>query len=270
MDKIGLHLSCVQNELIQHPQQTLDFIYELGIRHLALPDVSKLKRLYPVLKGMGFQVEVANFPSPYITENWQPYTAFGNAKPEGVESFDDMLAIAVKYNLRYLIFPEIFPQDRGDLQWYGTFADKLNLAGEKCQQAGIQLCYHHHAFEFQPMEDSSPMQELLKYLDSKLVKLEFDVFWASLAGVDLRGFMDKHAEFMALLQFGDLGKDIPQSYKGITLPPAAYQPLGKGKVDFNEILSSKAEVPLYLINLQKSQDVLDELRHSVNYLKSLG
>lgn len=116
MNKLGLHLGCIQNELVAHPQETLEFIQSTGIKYLELPDPTLLKRLHPILIGMGFEVPATHFPSPYITDNWQPYTAFGNTRPSAIENFAQLIDKAAQYNISYLVFPNIFPQDRGDLK----------------------------------------------------------------------------------------------------------------------------------------------------------
>src|SRR2546426_670536 len=62
--------------------------------------------------------------------------------------------------------------DRGGLDVMRRLADRLNRAGEKCRAAGIKLCYHNHAFEFEPMEGSTPFQVLMESTDKNLVGLE--------------------------------------------------------------------------------------------------
>lgn len=270
MNKLGLQLGCVQEKLVSQPQQTLEYIYSLGLRHIELPEISLLKRLHPVLTGMGFKVHSSHFASPYITKNWEPYTAFGNAKPR-IETFSGLIEEAAEYQLSYLVFPDIFPQDRGDLNWYQSFSEQLNEAGKACKAAGIQLCYHNHNFEFQPVENTSPFEVMLDTLDPDLVQFEADIFWLSIAGIDIQEFLKKHRHQTALLHLGDIGASAPQSYRAITLPPELYQPIGEGNIDFKPILQSQesTEIPYYFLNLEKSDDIFADLKISVDYLKNL-
>ncbi|MEK6477885.1 sugar phosphate isomerase/epimerase [Catalinimonas sp. 4WD22] len=271
MNKLGLHLGCIQNELVERPQQILEFIQNIGIKYLELPDPILLKRLNPILLGMGFQVPATHFPSPYITDNWQPYTAFGNTKPSDIENFEQLIDKAAQQNITYLIFPNIFPQDRGDLLWYANFAKKLNEAGAACKRKSIQLCYHNHSFEFQPTENTSPIEVMLGILDPELVKIELNLFWCGLAGIDIEDFIAKYQAFIALLHLGDLGADTAQTYRAVTLPQDTYKAIGKGKINFGAILNSSAleKVPYYFINLQQSENILDDVKSSVDYLKNL-
>lgn len=270
MDKLGLQLACIQDELVSQPQQTLEYIYKLGIRHIELPEMSLLRRLHPVLTGMGFKVHSSHFPSPYITGNWNPYTAFGNQKPR-IETFSALIEEAVKYNLTYLVLPDVFPEDRGGLDWFRSFSEQLNEAGRACKAAGIQFCYHNHTFEFQPVEDTAPIEVMLDTLDPDLVKLELDIFYLSVTGIDVQDFITKHSARIELLHLNDLSADAPQTFRAITLPQEAYQPIGEGIINFKSILQSPtvAEVPYYFINLEQSEDILADLKSSVEYLKNL-
>ncbi|WPP51152.1 sugar phosphate isomerase/epimerase family protein [Catalinimonas niigatensis] len=270
MNKLGLQLACVQDKLVSQPQQTLEYIYNLGLRHIELPEIRLLKRLHPVLTGMGFKVHSSYFASPYITKNWEPYLAFGKAKPK-IETFSELIEEASKYNLSYLVCPDIFPQDRGDLEWYSSFSEWMNEAGKACQEAGIQLCYHNHNFEFQPVENTSPFEVMLETFDPELVKFEVDIFWLSIAGVNIQNFIKEYQEQIALLHLGDLGSDAPQSYRAITLGQKMYQSVGKGKIDFRSFLQLKetADIPYYFLNLEQSENILEDLKTSVEYLKNL-
>lgn len=271
MDKLGLHLGCIQNELVARPQETLEFIQSTGIKYLELPDPTLLRRLHPILIGMGFQVPATHFPSPYITNNWQPYTAFGNTRPSAIEDFGQLIDKAAQYNISYLVFPNIFPQDRGDLKRYENFAKNLNEAGAACKSKGIQLCYHNHSFEFQPTENTSPIEVMLDILDPELVKIELDIFWCSLAGINVEDFIAKYQSFVALLHLGDVSAESAQMYRAVTLPQETYKAIGNGKVNFDTILNANTteKVPYYFINLQQSENIFDDISTSIHYLKNL-
>ncbi len=270
MDKLGLQLGCVREQLISQPQQTLEFIHGLGLRNIEFPNVDLLKKLYPVMNGMGFKVHSSHFASPYVTGNWEPYTAFGNKKP-GIATFSAVVEEAKKYNLKYLVLPDVFPQDRSGLELFQSFSEQLNKAGEICKEAGIQLCYHNHNFEFQPIENTSPIEVMLSELDPDLVKLELDVFYLSVAGIDIQEFTKKYSQHIALLHLGDIKSGALQSYRSITLPQEVFQPLGKGSIDFKYLLQSPllSDIPYYFINLEQSADILADLKSSVEYLKTL-
>jgi len=67
-----------------------------------------------------------------------------------------------KRGFAYAVMPYLPPAERGGLDVIRALAAKLNRVGEMSRAAGLSFCYHNHAFEFEPMENSTPMQVLLE------------------------------------------------------------------------------------------------------------
>ena len=82
--------------------------------------------------------------------------------------------------------PYVMPNDRPkDAAGFEAFGKTFNKAGEQIKKAGLQLCYHNHAFEFATLPDGRrELDVMLAAADPALVKLELDVFWVSVAGAD--------------------------------------------------------------------------------------
>lgn len=267
-EKLGLNMGSVAQALVDKPMQTIGLIDQLGIRNLELQNISLLQKLHPVLKGAGFNIPSSFFPSPYITGNWNPMTAMGMKLPTQ-RDFPYVVDQAVAYSLSYLVMPGIFPQDRGGLDDYKQLADKLNVAGELCSEAGVQCCYHHYAYELQPMENTSPLEVMLEQCDARLVKLQVNTFWLSLARIDIPTFLKAYAAYLGPLHLEDISDNAPQTYRAITLPPGTHQPPGQGMINFSEIFSSSPaeRIPYYFIHLEDMDDPLAALRTSVAYLE---
>lgn len=270
VENIGLQLYTLRNELSADPMGTLQAIQEAGYKQVELMDVNLLSRLYPVLQSMNLSVNSSHFSSPYITGNWSPIEAFGAKTPEK-KNFEYVVEMAVEHDVQYLVFPYLFPQDRGGLDFYKSLAEKLNKAGEQCKAAGINLCYHNHAFEFQPMEDSSPFQVLYQELEPDLVNFEIDVFWVSVAGFDLTSFIREHKGRIKMLHLKDKKKGTQQAYSETGLPPGSFQPVGSGVLNFKEILqaASEAKVVYAFVEQDESPDPIADIKQSIQYLKKL-
>jgi sugar phosphate isomerase/epimerase len=249
---------------------TLNMLRTNGVRELELFDISLLSRLHAPLTGMGFSVQSCHFASPYITGNWAPMRAFGMKVPPASYTFDHVVEDARKYGLEYLVFPYIFPEDRGGLEAFRRLAEKLNRAGEKCREAGIQLCYHFHSYDFQPMEKSSPMQVILKETQADLLGLEADTFWLSLAGIEPVAFIRQYADRIRLAHLADIAANSPTVYRAVTLPATTYQPPGQGSIDFGAVISAlrQANVQKMFIDLAEIKDPLNKLEESLTYLRS--
>ncbi|MFW5726934.1 MAG: sugar phosphate isomerase/epimerase family protein [bacterium] len=268
MPEVGLFLGPFKEMLAAQPMQTLETIQKAGIRDLELFDILLLARLQPALSGMGFKINTSHFASPFITGNWAPMQAFGMRIPPASYTFNEVVNDAVKFGLTHLVFPYIFPEDRGGLGDYQRLAEKLNQAGESCQKAGIQLCFHPHAYDFQPMEDSSPMQVILSETNPELLKLEVDTFWLSLAGVDPAAFIRDHTARIRLAHLADIKAETPKILHSVTLPPSTYQPPGKGSLDFVAIKEAlqQAKIAQAYLDLENVPNPLEALSESLAHL----
>ncbi len=270
LDEIGLQLYTVRDVLASDPMGTLEAIQKAGYQQVEMMDTGLLGKLGPVLKSMNLPVYSSHFSSPYITGNWEPMTAFGASVPEK-KDFETVVELAAKHQLRFLVFPFLFPQDRGGLDAYKQLSEKLNRAGETCKSAGIELCYHNHSFEFQPMEKSSPFQVLTEELDPSLVNFELDVFWVSVAGMDPASFIRGHQDRIRMLHLKDKKRDTPQTYKAVSMPEDSFQPLGSGVLDFQGILDAAldAQVVYGFVEQDMASDPLASMKKSIQYLKKL-
>ena len=276
IDNLGLQLYTVREPLATQPQQTIEAIQQAGYRQIELFDTQLLPQLQPVFKGLGITINSAHFLPPLVTGNWAPLVAFGTKPPPADYTFEKAVAQAAEYGLTHLVFPFVYPQDRGGIDFYIELAEKLNRAGEVCRQADIQLSYHHHAFEFQPMEDTSPLRLLLEHTDSALMHLQVDVFWASVAGRDPAQFIREVAggpngRSVSMLHLKDKKANLSSTFLDSTLPPDAFQPVGSGALNFQEIVRAAEEVGVQhcFVEQDESAQPLTEIRHSSHYLKNL-
>src|SRR6202165_3961975 len=95
----------------------------------------------------------------------------------------------------YIICPWIDEKQRVEPGGWKRAADLFNRAGEASKKAGIQFGYHNHSFEFDPADSVGgilPYDFLLAETDPKLVAMELDLCWISVAGKDPRTYFDKY------------------------------------------------------------------------------
>jgi sugar phosphate isomerase/epimerase len=79
---------------------------------------------------------------------------------------------------RYLVVGWVPQEHWRDGPGWRRRAEALNHAGERCRRSGLQLCYHHHHFEFVPIDGVKPFDLLLEATDPALLQFELDLFWA--------------------------------------------------------------------------------------------
>src|SRR5207253_3027980 len=116
---------------------------------------------------------------------------------------DSALSDVKQRGFDYAVLPYIPPAQRGGADVFKRLADTLNKAGERAKANGLKLCYHNHAFEFQPLGESTGLELLMSATQKNLVSLELDVFWASVAGHDPVALLKTYTGRVALVHLKD-------------------------------------------------------------------
>jgi len=180
---------------------------------------------------------------------------------------------AKSYGVEYVVIPYVRPDERGSLDGWRAFCDKLNQAGETARKAGAPLCYHNHAFEFAGPPGERRMDALLEYTDPNLVSLEVDVFWVSAAGEDPVEFLRKNGPRVRLIHLKDKAKGMPVLHDEAKAASSDFKEVGNGSLDFPAILraAEKAGVAHYYVEQDHTpHDPVESLRVSYRHLRALA
>jgi len=108
-------------------------------------------------------------------------------------------------------------------------------------------------------------------LDRKLVALEMDVFWVSVAGHDPVGMLQEWKGRVALLHLKDKAKGTPVQYnEGVDR--TAFKEVGSGSLDFTAILKAApaAGVKHYFVEQDQTPgDPIESLRKSYEFVSRI-
>ncbi|NJO03445.1 MAG: sugar phosphate isomerase/epimerase [Bacteroidia bacterium] len=233
VEKIGIQLYTVRDQLQKDFAGTIKAIQQAGYKQLEAMDTAQMPQLLPLAKDLGMTVPSSFFRWSYLTGRWDVAAAAGMPTPED-KSIDSVIEQAQKDGLKYLVFGYMLPQERSTLDDYKQISQKLNECGEKCQPAGIKLCYHNHSFEFGPIDGQIPYEILMAELDPNLVQFELDIFWASLGGMDPVKLMKRLKGKVRLLHLKDKLAGAPVTYNEGEVKPEAFKELGNGVVDLKK------------------------------------
>lgn len=273
---MGVELYTVRDFLNEKARETIEAVAAIGYRHCEIQNVMTLERLAPMLSDVGLDVTSAHFTPAFITGNWEFPAQFGIDEPADGYDIHAVIEDAHRHQLSYLVFPMVYPEERGGLDSYKLLAGKLNQVGEQCRAAGIALCYHNHNFEFEPIEGSTPFAVLADELDARYVNFELDAFWVAHAGLDPTEMLHKYSGRVPLLHLKDLRDSTPESYKVLGTwrnDPGAFEEIGDGVIDFSALLKAAADhgvARCYVEQDHTPGDPVASLRKSFEYLRKLA
>jgi len=257
LHSIGVQLYTVRSVLPQKPAETLTAIRAIGYQEIEAT-YTGLDKIWPAIQSSGLKPVSIHLDSTMVTK--------GN--PDDLARALDQLK---QRGFTYAVFPYLPPAERGGLDVIKGVADKLNMAGEKCRAAGLTFCYHNHAFEFEPMEGTTPFQVMMDRTDKKLVGLEMDVFWVSVAGHDPVEMLEKLKGRVPLLHCKDKAPGTEVMYKE-TVARTTFKEVGNGVLEWPKVLKAAAAAGVAHYFVEQDQtpgDPLDSLKQSFGFLSKV-
>jgi sugar phosphate isomerase/epimerase len=170
------------------------------------------------------------------------------------ESLDEKISYARELGLKQMIVPTLGLRPDATLADWAKAADELNKIGEQTNQAGIQLGFHNHNHEFKEIDGVLIYDELMKRLDAKLVKMQFQVAVISL-GYEAAAYLTKYPGRFISLHLADWST----AEKKIV-------PIGKGSIDWKKLFAAAKTggIKNYFVEMD-----WDLMQASVSYLHKL-
>ena len=157
-------------------------------------------------------------------------------------------------------------------------ADILTKACPQAQEAGLQLYYHIHGYELQPMPDQKTFfDSFINRINYNCVRLEADLFWVTYAGQDPVQFMDKYRDGIELLHIKNMANGVSTgvftgaNFMPPDMPAAYWVPLGRGKIDYKSVFQKGRQIGVkwYILEMDKYEgDVYEAVDSSLTYIRS--
>jgi len=132
-------------------------------------------------------------------------------------------------------------------------AQELNVIGEKTKDAGIQMVYHNHHFEFEEIDGQLIYPVLLDELDADLVKMQFQVAVID-KGFKAQDYFRKYPDRFISAHLADYSTELEKSV-----------PIGQGIVDWEDLFAAAKEVGVKNYFVEMDPDTFEP---SATYLKS--
>ena len=258
MKKIGCQLYTLRSVIDANPKAIFDQLDGAGYDEVEAVR-GNLPKIWDALKASKLKPVSLHIDTRLFTvEKDKLSAALDDAKAKG---------------FKYVVCPYIAPADRGGVEMIKKLADTLNEAGAKCKAAGTQLCYHNHAFEFEPVKGGKGnlLDVLMESTDPALVGLEFDIMWAAVGGTDPIEVLKKYKGRVPLMHVKDLGPNITVRYNE-KVPKEAFKEAGSGILELPKILrtaEANGTKHFFVEQDQTPGDPMASLKQSIAYLKKL-
>jgi len=254
---LGFQLYTVRSVMPAKAEETLAAIKAAGYQEIEAT-YALLNDVWPAIQSTGLKPVSIHLDSKMVTQG----------TPEDLAAVFDNLK---KKGFQYAVFPYLPEPERGGIDVIKTIAGKLNVAAEKARAAGLSFCYHNHAFEFATEKDTTLFQVLLDNTDKKLVGIELDLFWVSVAGLDPAEMLHKLAGRVPLVHLKDKATGTPVMYKE-SVPRTAFKEVGNGVLDWPKVLRAAAasKVAHYFVEQDQTPgDPVESLRQSYDFVSKL-
>ncbi len=258
--EIGIQLYTLRNEIKNDVDATLKAVADAGYKQVECYGFPNAQPMMKAAADNGLAIRSTHF-------DWDSVV---NPDDKGVKPFAEILEAANKAGLKHLVVPYLADKNRKNLDDYKQLCDRCNKGAEEAKSAGIQLSYHNHSFEFQPMEDGKTGYDTMIERFSDDMQFEVDVFWIQLGGRDPVELIRKLKGRVSQLHLKDLNKSIEApAYSGI--PKEAFEELGDGVVDLEPIIEVAQEAGVKICHVEQdhSPHPIKSIQQSMKYLQTL-
>ena len=258
------------------------FTYPIGVQTYTFRDHFQkgVEKTLDEIKSLGFTEIEGNAPKGMTESAYKKLCdAKGLSIPSTGAEYDELLKdpMAVVTKAKALgtkfVMCAWIPHQKSNfnLENAKNAVQVFNNAGKILRANGLTLCYHEHGFEFQPYEDGTLLDYIIKSTNPKYVSFEMDVLWVMHGGGATMPvtLLNKYPGRFKLMHLKDLKKGVKGDFSGGT-PAENDVPVGAGQGNWKEIIKlAKKYGVVHCFIEDESNHEMENIPLSLAYLKSL-
>ena len=173
--------------------------------------VKDLEAVLRQLKSMGYDgVEFAGFYGHTAQElkamlDACGLVAFSDHVPYAVIA-EDMYKVISDHLIigcKYIAVPYLLDEYRPGQPGFAEVIRTITKFGRLCREAGIQLLYHNHDFEFQKVSGMYGLDFLYAAVEPEFLQCEIDVCWVNYSGEDPAAYLRKYTGRLPIVHMKD-------------------------------------------------------------------
>ena len=257
---IGLQLYTLREAIKADPGAALKAVAAAGYKQGEMYGFPNCDPMIQAAKDAGLALHSSHF-------EWDSVV---NPKDDSLSDFMKILEKAKATGLKHLVIPFLADKNRGSVDAFKKVAANANKAAAKAKEAGIQLAYHNHNFEFKPLDGGKTGFDVFMEEFSPDMKFELDLFWVKVGGQDPVALLKKLTGRVTQVHLKDLKAGMTLPNFG-SVPPDAFQELGDGIIATEPLLAAAkaAGVEHAHVEQDQSPDAMASIKQSAAYLRSL-
>lgn len=241
--KGGVALYTVREQMQEDPVETLRNMAEIGFKYVEAAGYEN---------GKFYGMSPETFKKVLTENKLKPLSS--HHSDITYDNAEQIIKDLKKVGFQYLVVPippmGHFTYDQAsqtmgmseDVKFVNEF---LNTVGKQAKEHGIQLLYHNHDFEFRKNENGVvPLDYFLENTDPEYVNFQLDLFWITKAGKDPESYFNEYPGRFPIWHVKDMDSQ------------GRFSPVGKGSIDFKEILAAadKAGMKYYFVEQDQTFD----------------
>lgn len=257
----GLALYTLRDDMAADPKSTLEKVSDIGYAYIESAGYENGK--YYGMEPLEFKNYLQELDLIPISSH-QPTVTLENA--------DQMIADAKAAGFRYFVIPippmghfkyDTATHSMGMTGELELLVNIFNTIGEKCKDAGLELLYHNHDFEFKKnAEGIIPIQYFLDNTDPEYVNFQMDLFWVTKTGADPLAYFNNYPGRFKIWHMKDMDKE------------GKFAPVGEGTINFERIIPEKnlSGMQFYLVEQDATfnHQPIEAVKISHEGLKKIG
>jgi sugar phosphate isomerase/epimerase len=244
----GLTLYSVRNEMGSNPEETLKAVADDGYKYIEAASYTD---------GKFYNMTPEDFKKHIEALGMIPLSTHQSSAT--LDNIDEEIAAVKAAGFKYFVIPvppmghfKYDPNSKSlsmtdDLE---LLAGILTTMGKKCKEAGLELLYHNHNFEFERNKNGIvPIEYFLENLDPAYVNFEIDLYWTVKAGADPVAYFEKYPGRFKIWHVKDMDDQ------------GRFAPVGTGMIDFARILEKKevSGMKYYIVEQDQTYDGMKPL-----------
>ena len=188
---------------------------------------------------------------------------------------------------KYIAVPYLDEEHRPGQPGFADVIRTIVKFGRLCREAGIQLLYHNHDFEFEKISGMYALDFLYAAVDPEFLKTEIDVCWVNYSGENPADYVRKYTGRAPIVHMKDyvgtrggaqpyalIKADGSDDGKNSEAAAFEFRPVGYGCQDVKAIVEAGLDAGAFCFVVEQDQwydrTPFEAAKMSIDTLRSIG